>query len=840
MAAPSSVESLAQALADLTSKRLAQPVTVQDTQDNLQANLAGLQKLVVAGKLSGLTLTTGDNSLQFSASQLTANATLVNKLVAAGVTVNVADNATNISHIASRLSTGFGVTVTDSAVNVQNNLDALQALVASNKLDGLVFTDSMPKLNLKASQFSLSAALRSKMRDASITVTDTAANIARYNVSDATTVVVKDSAANVLHNLDQMRTIASTQAMSVELTDRAPAITMSAAQYVGSADLRSKLKGVIYSISDNLQAIHDNSRALTGLKTAVTDTAANVQNNLDTLQTLVDAGTLTSLKVSDASNAKLVMTVGQALKMGNLTATAITLTDTASDIQSNFDALLAVKKITAIQLTDTARPVLQLTDVQYKKGNALLSKISGAAVSVKFSGNLSQYKINANNDGSFTVGNANYKNVNFLAFNDTTTYADSGDTNINALLLGGTNYWWGDANGAVTTSDSQIKANVFAMGQGSSKKTLTYSFLNAVPQGDIADSHGFREMSSTQKASVRRAFDYLSSLIGLTFVESTSPGSADINLGTNNQTNKNSSGYANVPNGSGDHAAYLFLDNGLGNQNTTLAQGDYGWQTLIHEIGHTLGLKHPGNYNAGGGGAPAPYLPKTLDNRSNTLMSYNNAPGTMKVTTSVNNNGSTSYLASTINDSTYMMYDIAALQFLYGKGTGRNLDAYQVNTFSANWSGMETLWSPINGILDASSTQNSDIIDLRAGAFSSINIIPKNITDSFPSALKTTATYMGLNNVGLAYGSQITTVRGGSSNDVFYAGTDNDVSIDGGLGNDTLYLAGTQADWQFKSDTSTYFNAKLARSVKVSNIEAVKYYKADSLSTTHTRLDLSV
>lgn len=842
MAAPATapVESVTQALADLAAKRLTQTVVVQDTQDNLQTNLAGLQKLALAGKLSGLTMLDGDGNLQFNANQLSSDTALVNKLVSFGRSVSVADNAANLVHIASHITTNLTVTVTDSAVNVQKNLSGLQALAVSNKLDALAFTDSAPALNMTASQFASVAALRNKMPDAAITVTDTAVNMTKYNISDATTWVVKDSAANVLRNLAPMRTlVASNHDMSVQLTDHAPAMAMSASQYVGSADLRAKLTSVDYTIKDTAQAIADNASDLSGLKVSVTDIANHVQANLDVLQSFAEAGTLTSLKVTDANKAKLTMTVAQALKLGNLSDAAITLTDTAANIQNNFDALLSVKKINAIQLTDTARPVLQVSDAQYKKGSAVLSKITGAAVSVKFNGNLSQYKISANNDGSFNVGNANYQKVNFLAFNDTTTYADTGDAHLNALLLGGTNYWWGNATGALTTSDVSIKTNVYAMGAASSKQIISYSFLNAVPQGDTADSYGFRPMSNTQQAAVRSAFEYLSSLIGVTFVESSTPGSADINLGTNNQAAKNSSGYANVPNGSGDHAAFLFLDNSLGNSNTTLTQGSYGWQTLIHELGHTLGLKHPGNYNAGGGGTPGPYLPSALDNRAYTLMSYNNAPASLKVTTTAHANGSYSYSANTLNDSTYMMYDIAALQFLYGKGTGQNLGAFQTSTFKADWSGMETLWMPDSGTLDASSTQNSNIIDLRVGAFSSINVIPKSITDSFPSSLKTSATYMGLNDVALAYGSQVTVADGGAGNDIFYTNTDSNVTIDGGSGNDTVYLAGNASDWQFKSDTSSYFNAKLSRRVTVHNIEAIKYYNADTFSLTHTRLELS-
>jgi len=73
--------------------------------------------------------------------------------------------------------------------------------------------------------------------------------------------------------------------------------------------------------------------------------------------------------------------------------------------------------------------------------------------------------------------------------------------------------------------------------------------------------------------------------------------------------------------------------------------------------------------------------------------------------------------------------------------------------------------------------------------------------------------------------------------DVFYTSTAADVAIDGGDGNDTVYLAGTAADWV--ASQGTYTNAKLARSVSLSSVEMVKYYNADTFSITHSRLDIS-
>jgi serralysin len=51
--------------------------------------------------------------------------------------------------------------------------------------------------------------------------------------------------------------------------------------------------------------------------------------------------------------------------------------------------------------------------------------------------------------------------------------------------------------------------------------------------------------------------------------------------------------------------------------------GGYGFITYLHEIGHALGLSHPGTYNAGQGtlsyGNSAEYF---QDTRKYTVMSY--------------------------------------------------------------------------------------------------------------------------------------------------------------------------------------------------------------------------
>lgn len=62
--------------------------------------------------------------------------------------------------------------------------------------------------------------------------------------------------------------------------------------------------------------------------------------------------------------------------------------------------------------------------------------------------------------------------------------------------------------------------------------------------------------------------------------------------------------------------------------NTSYEYGDFGigkynYQALIHEIGHSLGLKHPGDYDSTGNAAEGPFLPNDLDSTLYSSMSYN-------------------------------------------------------------------------------------------------------------------------------------------------------------------------------------------------------------------------
>ncbi len=314
----------------------------------------------------------------------------------------------------------------------------------------------------------------------------------------------------------------------------------------------------------------------------------------------------------------------------------------------------------------------------------------------------------------------------------------SGDTRIDALVAGGTNQWWHNADSSPLKGTQQVSPKAKALASGSSATELTYNFLSSAPEGQSMTD--FREMTDAQKDAVRRAFDYYSKIINVTFREVAGNGTGNINLGSNQQTG--SAGYANPPNASGvKDKAFLFLaHNAATNSAPGMQEGGYGYTTVLHEIGHTLGLKHPGNYNAGGGGTPGPYLPTAEDNHQFSMMSYNANNSTRGA-----------------NASSAMLYDVAALQYLYGTKANSSTATDGVFNFAANEKALRTLWSNTGADrIDLTNLRHGSDVDLNAGAFSNIN--KTGPTES--------TVHSGNNNVALAYGSQINSVTLSNADDV--------------------------------------------------------------------------
>ena len=344
---------------------------------------------------------------------------------------------------------------------------------------------------------------------------------------------------------------------------------------------------------------------------------------------------------------------------------------------------------------------------------------------------------------------------------------------------------------------------------------LTYSFpwsdgAPAFWQSDYSqaaepDAAVHFALNAAQQSAVAQALQVWATVAAITFTEvaDTKNNVGDFRFAFSSAVGDGIWGYCYYPNNYWASAADVWINPSF-NDKSDWTNGSYNELSLIHEIGHGLGLKHPGNYDVSGSGTPGPYLPADLDFRDKTVMSYNSRnqwflyPGQNQYTS--------------INSSTPMVYDIAAIQYLYGVNTTyhQGADTYRFDPADPFYF---TLWDAGgNDTLDLSNFSTTCTIDLIPGHYSSIRYV---------SAGTITDLYDGTNNLGIAYGTIIENAVGGSSadmiignnvrnilaggggNDTFIGGGGND-TLDGGDGIDTAEFSGHYAEYDISYDPATF------------------------------------
>lgn len=198
--------------------------------------------------------------------------------------------------------------------------------------------------------------------------------------------------------------------------------------------------------------------------------------------------------------------------------------------------------------------------------------------------------------------------------------------------------------------------------------------------------------------------------------------------------------------------------------------GNYGRMTITHEIGHTLGLNHPGNYNAGQGNPTYRNASYVEDTRQFSSMSYWHESNT-----GGDNKGH--YASAPLMD------DIAAIQRLYGANmetrTGDTVYGFNSNSErdfytikNAEHKLVFSVWDAGgNDTFDFSGYRQDQNINLNEASFSDVGGLKKNVS--------------------IAKGVTIENAIGGSGNDVI-VGNDAANYIDGGAGNDVIYGGGGQ------------------------------------------------
>ncbi|MBN8874432.1 MAG: Hint domain-containing protein [Rhodospirillales bacterium] len=257
------------------------------------------------------------------------------------------------------------------------------------------------------------------------------------------------------------------------------------------------------------------------------------------------------------------------------------------------------------------------------------------------------------------------------------------------------------------------------------------------------------------------------------------------------------------------------------NLNDFTTYGGEGPATVVHELGHVLGLMHTGPYNSDVNVATQQL--NQYDTQLWSVMSYIEPYTT-----------GTKYQASypvtgtdwgkTADDvdgqaTTPMILDIAALQQLYGLPTqtaftGGQVFGFNCNItdasrqyydFTVNTQPVVTIWDPgANNVLDLSGFTTGCTINLNPGSFSSVGGL--------------------VNNLGIAFGTRIDRVVGSQGNDTYVA-TAAGETIEGGGGNDTVDLQGAAANYELSRDggTVTAVNRSSNTTYRLSDVETIAF-----------------
>jgi Ca2+-binding RTX toxin-like protein len=372
----------------------------------------------------------------------------------------------------------------------------------------------------------------------------------------------------------------------------------------------------------------------------------------------------------------------------------------------------------------------------------------------------------------------------------------TGISGTGTVIVQNSGWSWDPEVTGSTVYDASAWPHKWGGGAAGTPATVTYAF-------DASS-----DFTVGEQAIISGALALWSAESGISFTEAASPTAAQLAFyrgGAPDDPGSQSGVYTNytAPNGQfgaatipATSSVYVSFDTSVNywsELDSFTAFGGYGVDTVVHELGHVLGLFHTGPYN--GAVDPLTQQFNSTDSRQWSIMSYIYPWEPAAYSSEYvykNSDWGASPDGFARAPTTPMPLDILAAQRLYGLPTSTPLDGGQVFGFHCNIAGLiepffdftvntapvVTLWDEGTGnALDLSGFAGAATVDLQPGTFSSAD----GMTD----------------NIGIAYGTRIDRLVGAQGGGVVVLNGDSDtVQATGGSNEavvaaaDGLYTAG--------------------------------------------------
>jgi len=327
--------------------------------------------------------------------------------------------------------------------------------------------------------------------------------------------------------------------------------------------------------------------------------------------------------------------------------------------------------------------------------------------------------------------------------------------------------------------------------------TVTYSFRDTAPATMPFDTTGFSRFNSAQIAAAEKSLQSWSDVANISFVK----------VGGSGYSNDGTIIFANYTSGFEGGAAFAFTSGEVWIRSTFAENLDprldnYGRNTFTHEIGHAIGMAHPGDYDASDGTPPtyeedAVYYEDTVQY---SVMSYWWE-------------GYTGAYFAGYSAAAPLLDDIAAAQLYYGANmstrTGNTVYGFNSTAGRDYFLASDATTKPVFAVWDAGGNDTFDFsgytqnqkIDLRQGFFSDVGGLVGNVAVAMGAVIENAVGGSGNDTViGNASANLLTgndgndtldaidgndTAVGGAGDDLIFGGYGND-SLDGGIGTDAV------------------------------------------------------